>query len=228
VPREQPALDDEKYSLSTIMITASARLFRMPATICGSADGRTIRQTRCCHGTRYERAVSISVGSIPRTASIVLSSTGNRQKNAMKATFCRFWIEWSRMIEIGSSAGGGIARQYSMCGVAIRRRIVDMPRSTPSATPTTVAIANPAPMRSRLGTRSDPTCAKSHSFLKSTRIVESRGNLNECACTVYSCQPARRSTGTRISSPTASVRRRVTTFPAAARDASGVRAARAH
>ena len=40
------------------------------------------------------------------------------QKNAMNATFCRLPIECSRMIEIGSSAGGGIARQYSTCGIA--------------------------------------------------------------------------------------------------------------
>ncbi len=33
------------------------------------------------------------------------------QKNAMNETFCRLPIEWSRTIEIGSSAGGGIARQ---------------------------------------------------------------------------------------------------------------------
>ena len=31
----------EKYSLSTIVITASAMLVRMPAKICGSAAGST-------------------------------------------------------------------------------------------------------------------------------------------------------------------------------------------
>ena len=63
------------------MITASARLVRMPAKICGSAAGKhdpadpLVRAAR-----RYERAVSISVGSIPRTPSIVFSSTGKMQK----------------------------------------------------------------------------------------------------------------------------------------------------
>ena len=46
------------------MITASERLVRMPAKICGSAAGKTIRRMRSCGGMRYERAVSISVGSI--------------------------------------------------------------------------------------------------------------------------------------------------------------------
>ncbi len=43
------------------------------------------------------------------------------QKNAMNAIFCVLPIEWSRRIEIGRRAGGGIARQYSMCGIAQRR-----------------------------------------------------------------------------------------------------------
>ena len=40
-------------------------------------------------GMRYERAVSISVGSIARTPSIVFSSTGKMQKNAMNEIFWR-------------------------------------------------------------------------------------------------------------------------------------------
>ena len=104
----------EKYSLTTMMITASERLVRIPAEIWGSAAGKTIRLIHSRLGIPYERAVSTSVGSIPRTPSIVLSRIGNRQKKAINVTFWRFPIECSRMIEIGSRAGGGIERQYSM------------------------------------------------------------------------------------------------------------------
>ena len=61
------------------------------------------------------------------------------------------------------------------------------------------------------------------------RIVESRGNFGECACTVQSCQPIRTATGTAISAATASLPYvlRVTSRPAAATGASAGRAARA-
>src|SRR4051812_29150347 len=111
----------EKYSESTIMITASDTLVRMPAAICGDAAGSTMRRIASRYGMLYERAVSIIVGSIPRTPSIVFSRIGKMQKNAMNAIFWRLPIEWTRRIEIGSSAGGGIARQYSMCGIAHSR-----------------------------------------------------------------------------------------------------------
>ena len=84
------------------MITASARLVRIPATICGSAAGSTSRRIRSRRGMPYERAVSISVGSIPRTPSIVFSRIGNRQKKAMNATFCLLPMACSSTIEIGS------------------------------------------------------------------------------------------------------------------------------
>ena len=71
------------------MITASETLVRIPAKICGSAAGKTILRISSPRGTPYDRAVSTSVGSIPRTPSIVFSKTGNRQKNAMNAIFCR-------------------------------------------------------------------------------------------------------------------------------------------
>src|SRR5215212_1812354 len=103
------------------MITASERLVRIPAEICGSAAGSTMRLIASRLGTLYERAVSMRVGSIPRTPSIVLSRIGKKQKNAMNEIFCLLPIEWSSTIEIGSSAGGGIARQYSMCGIDQRR-----------------------------------------------------------------------------------------------------------
>ena len=66
------------------------------------------------------------------------------QKKAMKATFCLLPMACSRTIEIGSSAGGGIARQYSMCGIASLRVQRESPIGIPSATPTTTAIAKPS------------------------------------------------------------------------------------
>ena len=74
-------------------MTASETLVRMPAKICGSAAGRTIRRIASHCETPYDRAVSMSVGSMPRTPSIVFSSTGKRQKKPMKPIFCRFPIE---------------------------------------------------------------------------------------------------------------------------------------
>ena len=130
----------------------------------GNAAGSTIFLTRSCLGTPYDRAVSSIVGSIPRIPSIVFSKTGKMQKNAMNAIFCRFAIECTRMTEIGSSAGGGIARQYSMCGIATRYARRERPSGMPRTTPTTTAIAKPAPIRSRLGTTCSPNWEKSQSF----------------------------------------------------------------
>ena len=131
--------------------------------------------------------MSISVGSMPRTPSIVFSSTGKKQKNAMKATFCTLPIECSRMIEIGSSAGGGIARQYSMCGIAsdaVPSR--ERPSGMPSAMPSDDArCRSRAPMRSRLGTTCSSNCENSQMSWNSTRIVDSRGKNCESACTVH-------------------------------------------
>ena len=110
------------------------------------------------------------------------------------------------MIEIGSSAGGGIERQYSMCGIDSLRRTGESPIGTPSATPAITPIVKPRPRRSRLGTTFVPNCEKSHMCWKSTRIVESRGNLIECALAVQSCHPRSSSSGTAISAASFSVR----------------------
>ncbi len=96
----------------------------------------------------------------------------------MNTTFCLLPMSLSRRIEIGRSAGGGIARQYSMCGIARLRVHRDSPSGTPSATPTTTAIPNPRPIRSRLGTTCDVNCEKSQSSWNSMRMVVSLGNLN--------------------------------------------------
>ena len=156
----------------------------MPAKICGSAAGKTIRRMRSCVGMRNERAVSISVGSIPRTPSMVFRSTGKMQKNAMNEIFCRLPIECSRMIEIGSSAGGGIARQYSICGIAALRPIRERPSGMPIATPRMTAIAKPRPIRSRLGRTCVSNWEKKNSLRTSTMIVVGRGNFGSSRCTV--------------------------------------------
>ena len=125
------------------------------------------------------------------------------QKKAMKATFCLLPMSCSRTIEIGSRAGGGIARQYSMCGIASLRVNPESPIGIPIATPAMTAIAKPSPIRSRLGTTWVVNSEKSHMSLNSTRIVDSRGKWSLSACTVHSCQAARIASGTSTSAPIA-------------------------
>ena len=153
---------------------------------------------------RYERAVSISVGSIPRTPSIVFSSTGNMQKNAMKLTFWRLPIECSRMTEIGSSAGGGIARQYSMCGIANRRDQSERPSGMPMTMPRDGADPE---------AEQDPHDARHHvgaelleepELLELAAIVVGGGKYRLSALAAHSCQATTIATGTAISAPTLS------------------------
>ena len=136
-----------------------------------------------CRTTARCRSAS---GSMPRTPSIVFSRTGKRQKNAMNETFCRLPIECSRTIEIGSSAGGGIARQYSMCGIASMRAQRERPSGIPSATPTTTAIPKPSRIRSRLGTTCVSNCEKSH---RSLELDEDRRQARELR--IVRVQPSR-------------------------------------
>ena len=95
----------------------------MPATICGSAAGRTMRADalvpRECRTTAPCRS---SVGSIAADAvdRVQQHREEAEEGDEARSSACSP-IEWSRTIEIGSSAGGGIARQYSMCGIAARR-----------------------------------------------------------------------------------------------------------
>ena len=97
------------------------------------------------------------------------------QKKAMNVIFCRFPIEWSRMTEIGSRAGGGIALQYSTWGIANFRAQSESPSGRPTATPTAEPMANPNRMRIRLGITSERNCAKSQRSRNSCAIVEGGG-----------------------------------------------------
>jgi hypothetical protein len=103
------------------------------------------------------------------------------------------------MTEIGSNAGGGIARHHSMCGIAAIRAQRESPSAIPRPMPSTTAIPNPAPIRSRLGTTWSSNCENSQSSRNSTRIVERRGNFGSAAWTVHHCQTARIASGTAIS-----------------------------
>ena len=125
------------------------------------------------------------------------------QKKAMNATFCLLPMSCNRRIEIGSRAGGGIARQYSMCGIASLRVNPERPIGIPIATPAMTASAKPSPIRSRLGTTWVVNSEKSHMSLNSTRIVDSRGKWSLSACTVHSCHAARIASGTSTSAPIA-------------------------
>ena len=123
----------------------------------------------------------------------------------MNDTFWRFPIDLRSTIEIGNSAGGGIARQYSMCGIVHARAQTERPIGIPSAMPTTVAIPKPSAIRSRLGTTFVPNWEKSHICWNSTRIVDGLGNFGEWAVAVQSCHAARIASGTAISAETLSV-----------------------
>ena len=183
------------------MITARERLIRMPAMICGRAAGRTMRRTRSCRGMPYERAVSISVGSMPRTPSIVFSSTGKMQTNAMNSTFWRLPIECSEhdrdrqqrrrrhrapVLDVGHREHAGPARKAE-------RNAEHDPDDDRD---------HEAEQRSARGSarRASSNCEKSHISRNSTRIVDSRGNYSGRA-RAPSRLPARRriATGTAIS-----------------------------
>ena len=136
---------------------------------------------------------------------MVLSSTGKMQKNAMNETFCRFPIEWSRSTEIGRSAGGGIARQYSMCGIANFRAHSDIPSGTPIATPIAEPIPNPSRMRIRLGTTSLRNCSKTQRSLNSCTIFDGGGQNWLSAERAHSSQITTIAIGTAISAATLTV-----------------------
>ncbi len=135
----------------------------------------------------------------------MFSRIGKKQKKAMKPTFCMLPIECSRMIEIGSSAGGGMVRQYSMCGIASdasppREAERDADRDAERRR----RSRSRAGSRTRLGTTCSVNWEKSQMFWNSTRIVESRGKNCESARTVQTCQATSIAIGTAISAPIAS------------------------
>ncbi len=58
--------------------TTSTRAVRTPAMITGSARGSSIRSSTAVWDIPTPRAASTSVGSTPRSPSMVLRSTGSR------------------------------------------------------------------------------------------------------------------------------------------------------
>ena len=132
--------------------------------------------------------MSTSIGSIPQTPSIVLSRTGNKQKNAMNETFWRFPIECRRITEIGNSAGGGIARQYSTCGIANRLDQSERPIGIPSTIPIAEPIAKPSRIRIKLGTMSR-NCENSHRSWNWARIVDGGGQNRLSASAPTTARP---------------------------------------
>ena len=213
------------------MITASERLLRMPAAICGAAAGRTSRRIRSCHGMPYERAVSTSVGSIPRTPSTVFSSTGKKQKKAMNEIFCRFPIECRSDDRDRQQR----RRRHRAPVLEVRHRHLARKRRRARA-------GRRARSRRRRRSRSRPrsvrgsgrrarrTARTATCRWNSTRIVDRRGNLIDCACTVHSCQAAedRERDGELRRRPSRCGRRAGSRArPTAGTGASGARAARA-
>ena len=91
------------------------------------------------------------------------------QTNAMMKTFIELPTPRTRIAN-GSSAGGGIARRNSISGaVAIRARR-ERPSASPRPSAIAAAIANPAPIRNRLGTTSLPIRSNSQLSANALRI----------------------------------------------------------
>ena len=160
----------EKYSLTTMMITASETLSRIPAEICGKAAGSTIRRIwlarRHAVGTRslHERRVD------PATPSIVFSSTGKKQKNAMK----RHLLEIADRVQQDHRDRQQRRRRHRTPVLDVRHREPARPGRQPErdrrARPRAPSpIPKPSRIRSRLGTTSVPNSAKSQRSWNSQR-----------------------------------------------------------
>ena len=117
----------------------------------------------------------------------------------MSDTFWRFPIECSRITEIGSSAGGGIARQYSMWGIANLCDQADRPSGIPSTIPKADPSPKPSRIRSRLGTTWVPNSEKSQRSWNSAKIVSGGGKYRLSADAAHTCQAAMIASGTAIS-----------------------------
>jgi hypothetical protein len=135
----------------TIKITASARETRTPPKIFGMAAGKMMRRSRAARGNLKTRAVSTATGSMVRTPSIVLRSTGQTEPKAINVIRMVDSVP-SRMMRTGISAGPGIARRNWSGGSRKSDAYRDRPIRTPSGTPVAMATHQPARSRKRLGT----------------------------------------------------------------------------
>ena len=162
--------------------------------------------SRSRRGMLYDRAVSISVGSIPRIPSIVLRRIGNRQKKAMN----------DDLLEVADRRAGARSRSATAPAAASRAstRRAASSRRRPSARARSGSRARSRPRRRDPEAQQDPLEAgddilpnweKSQRCWNSTRIVESLGNFGESALAVHSCHAARIASGTAISAATFSV-----------------------
>ena len=104
------------------------------------------------------------------------------------------------MTEIGSSAGGGIARQYSMCGIANRRDQADRPSGMPSTIPSDDADreAEQDPLEARHDMRAE--LREEPEILELGEDRRRRREVPGCPPdAAHSCQAATIATGTAIS-----------------------------
>jgi hypothetical protein len=92
----------------------------------------------------------------------------------MTSTFMVVPMPATRM-KIGTSTGGGIARRNSSTGSRAARSRGEPPMATPSPTPATVARANPASSRARLGSTSSTSRAPTQTLGTTSRIWRSGG-----------------------------------------------------
>jgi hypothetical protein len=104
----------------------------------------------------------------------VLSRIGHRQPETMTSTFMVVPMPATRM-KMGTSTGGGMARRNSSTGSRVARSRREEPTTTPRATPATLATANPASSRARLGRTSSTSRGPTQTPAKVSRIWRSGG-----------------------------------------------------
>ena len=125
-------------SVTIIMMKANASEIRMPAKICGAAEGSWIWKIRCLRVRRNVRPTSSSPRSMPRTPSIVFSRIGNMQTNPMSQIFGALPMPISVMVT-GTRPVAGIERANCTPGWNAMSSSRSRPNSTPKKIPRNTA-----------------------------------------------------------------------------------------
>ena len=172
------------------MITASDRLVRIPATICGSAAGKhdppdalAPRDAVRARGVD-ERRVD-AAHAVDRVQEDREHAEERDEGDLLLVRRCRA-AGRSRSAAAPAAASPASTRcAASPAGASTRESPIGIPSATPSDD------RDPeAERRSGRGSarRAVVNCENSHMSWNSTRIVDSRGKLGLSACTVHSCQ----------------------------------------
>ena len=129
------------------MMSTRAIASRIPATMKGSAAGKTIFHRICASDAVNERAVSTKRRSICRTPASVFTMMTNTDPMNTSAIFEVAPMP-SQMISNGKNATIGAAAKPMMNGSSVSRKSSERPIITPMGTPT--AMARNAPQAATL------------------------------------------------------------------------------